>query len=75
MDGSNYDPDTSARINKVDGFDNSGIFSIGLNAKLIDKLALNAMYLKSNADIKYINDELQAIAPIVLNGDLSKIGN
>ena len=55
VDGSDYDA-TGVRLNKRDGFDNSGIFSIGMNAKLIDKLALNAMYLKSNADIKYVND-------------------
>ena len=37
---------------KVGAVDDSGIFSVGLNAKLVDKLSLNAMYLKSNADFK-----------------------
>ena len=37
---------------KVGVVDDSGIFSVGLNAKLVDKLSLNAIYLKSNADFK-----------------------
>ena len=35
---------------KTVGMDDNGIFSVGLNAKLVDKLKLNAIYLKSNSD-------------------------
>ena len=49
-DPSTYD---TGKHKRVKGADDDGIFSVGLNAKLASKVGLNAMYFKSDADLKY----------------------
>jgi hypothetical protein len=41
---------------RYNGADDTGIFSVGLNAKVAKKVGLNAMYFKSDADMKYYAD-------------------